>query len=97
VRDELEAAYAARQLHFRKRGMQDLLMSVSALILGGAGVSWSYFGLRGSVRMTSGEFKLSILMICLLFVGGFLLIRGIHRILTGGAAEKSASDLSEID
>jgi hypothetical protein len=36
-------------------------------------------------------------MICLLFVGGFLLIRGIHRILTGGAAEKSASDLSEID
>jgi hypothetical protein len=97
VRDELEAAYAARQLHFRKRGMQDLLMGVSALILGGAGVSWSYFGLRGSVRMTSGEFKLSILMICLLFVGGFLLIRGIHRILTGGAAEKSASDLSEID
>src|SRR6266851_2732235 len=34
VREELEAAYGERQRHFRKRGLQDLLMGVGALVLG---------------------------------------------------------------
>jgi hypothetical protein len=90
VRTKLEAAYGERQRHFRKRGLQDLIMGVGALVLGGGGAVWSYSALRGSIRLTVG-------MIFLLFTGVFLSIRGIHRLLTGGAAEKSASDLSGMD
>jgi hypothetical protein len=90
VLGELEAAYGERQRHFRKRGLQDLLMGAGALALGGTYLFWGYSGIRGSVRV-------SAVMVCLLCAGAFFSVRGIHRLLTGGAAEKSASDLSELD
>jgi len=97
VRVALEASFEERQCHFRKRGLQDLLLGIGALAVGGAGAVWSTAGLSGRVHMTRGEFRLSLGMTLLLFLGLFLTIRGVHRLLTGGAAEKSASDLSELD
>jgi len=97
VLEALDASFKERQRHFRKRGFQDLILGLGALVGGGVGAGWGSAGLSGRVRMTSGEFRLSVGMTLLLFLGLFLTIRGIHRLLTGGAAEKSASDLSELD
>lgn len=85
VREELEGAFAERQRHFRSRGLRDLVLGVVGML---AGVGYTLSGLPNRVRI-------SVYMVVLACGGVVLTIRGVHRLMTGGAAEKSASDLEE--
>lgn len=97
VRAALQESFDERQRHFRTRGLQDLAMGVGALVLGGGGIAMNYLDVARSLTLSRGQFKISLILIAIGCLGVFLTIRGVHRLLTGGAAEKSASDLSEID
>jgi len=95
VRAALQESFQERQRHFRTRGLQDLFMGMGAIAIGGGGAAWLWFA--RSAAVSRGSAKISGLAVLIGCFGVFLLVRGINRLLTGGAAEKSASDLSEFD
>ena len=98
VRRALETAIRERHRHFRIRGIQDLLIA-GGCFLGGGLAYWLQHALHEGEIALPGRAAAYVMIasVVLPLIGLAVGFRGTRRVLSGGAAEKAASDLSEFE
>ena len=98
VEAAIEDALRARHRHFRFRGLVDLGLGILAFLLGG-GACWIQYLIHHGQLVVHGDTDAILLIaaVALPCAGLGLSFRGIRRLMTGGASEGAASDLSEFE
>ena len=89
ITEALRAAEDECRGHFRRRGLQDILIGAAALSL----AAWLAYALLHGARIG----RLIVLVYVCPIVGLYFAIRGIRRVIRGGEDGEAASDLDEFE
>jgi len=98
VRKALEDSVRERHRHFRMRGFQDLLIAAGCFLGSGLAYWMQHAVQEGQIALPRKlTAYIMIASIVLPLAGLWFGFRGVRRVMSGGAAEKAASDLSEFE